>query len=170
MKTFHNLKIKTYPHKTLNSSKGVIRNNELSQCSREEIEAEVKNQGVTDIKRITIKKENQTIQSNTYILIFNSPTIPKEIKIDYIDEKIEQYIPNLFRSKPYHHWLQTQQQICQLQWRPPTLYQNMLSLEKRKRNLNYKTHQKHSLSRRSKNSWRLHKKQNLLPKPPKIRE
>ena len=27
MKTFHNLKIKTYPHKTLNFSKGVIRKN-----------------------------------------------------------------------------------------------------------------------------------------------
>ena len=66
MKTFHTLKIKTYPHKTLNSSKGVIRNKELSQCSREEILAELGNQGVTDIKRITIKKENQTIQTHIY--------------------------------------------------------------------------------------------------------
>ena len=97
MKTFHNLKIKTYPHKTLNSSKGVIRNKELSQCSREEILAELKNQGVTDIKRITIKKENQSIQTNMYILTFNSPTTPKEIKIGYINEKIETYIPNPLR-------------------------------------------------------------------------
>ena len=90
MKTFHNLKIKTYPHKTLNSSKVVIRNKELSQCSREEKLAELKNQGITDIKR----KSNNT---NTYILTFNSPTIPKEIKIGYINEKIEQYIPNPLR-------------------------------------------------------------------------
>ena len=95
MKIFHNLKIKTYPHKTQNFSKRVMRNKELSQCSKEEILAELKNQGVTDIKRITIKKENKTIQTNTYILTFNSPTIPKEIKICYINEKIEQYIPNL---------------------------------------------------------------------------
>ena len=94
MKIFHNLKIKTYPHKTLNSSKGVIRNKGLSQCSREEILVKLKNQSVTDIKRITIKKENQTMQTNTYILTFNSPTTPKEIKIGYINEKIEQYIPN----------------------------------------------------------------------------
>ena len=59
MKTFYNLEIKTYSHKTLNSSKGVIRNKELFQCSREELIAELKNQGVTDIKRVTIKKENQ---------------------------------------------------------------------------------------------------------------
>ena len=42
MKIFHNLKIKTYPHKTLNSSKEVIRNKELSQCSREEMLAKLK--------------------------------------------------------------------------------------------------------------------------------
>ena len=98
MKTFHNLKIKTYPHKTLKSSKGVMRNKELSQCSREEILTELKNQGITDIKRITIKKENQPVQANIYILNFNSPTIPKEIKISYINKKkIEQYIPNPLR-------------------------------------------------------------------------
>ena len=94
MKTFHTLKIKTYSLKTLNSSKGVVRNKELSHCSREEILAELKNQGVTDIKRITIKKENQT---NTYILIFDPPTTPKQIKIGYINEKIETYIPNPLR-------------------------------------------------------------------------
>ena len=37
MKNFHNLKVKTYPHKTLSSSKGVIRNKEHTLCSREEI-------------------------------------------------------------------------------------------------------------------------------------
>ena len=98
MNTFHTLKIKTYPHKTLNWSKRIIRNKELSQCSREEILAELKNQGViNDIKKITIKKENQTILTNTYILTFNSPTTQKEIKISYINEKIETYIPNPLR-------------------------------------------------------------------------
>ena len=43
----------------------------------------------------------------------------------------------------------------------------MPSLEKSKRKLNYKTHQKHSLARNPENSWRLHKKQNLLPNLPK---
>ena len=32
-----------------------------------------------------------------YILTFNSPTTPKEIKIGYINEKIETYIPNPLR-------------------------------------------------------------------------
>ena len=106
MKIFHNLKIKTYPHKTLNSSKGVIRNKELSQCSREEILAELKNQGINDIKRIYHQKRKPN-NTNTYILTFNSPTTPKDIKIGYINEKIVQYIPNPLRcfkcQKFAHH-------------------------------------------------------------------
>ena len=43
---------------------------------------------------MTIKKDNQTIQTNTNILTVNSPTTLEEIKIGYINEKIEQYIPN----------------------------------------------------------------------------
>ena len=62
---------------------------------RRNISRTKKNHGVTVIKRITIKKENQTIQ--THILTFNSPTTPKEIKIGYINEKIEKYIPNPLR-------------------------------------------------------------------------
>ena len=42
------------------------------------------------------------------------------------------------------------------------LYQIMPSLKK-ERNLNYKTHEKHTLSRSPKNSWRLHKKTKPIP-------
>ena len=42
------------------------------------------------------------------------------------------------RTKPYLHRLQTLQQMCQLWWRPPILYQNMTSLEKRKKILTIK--------------------------------
>ena len=77
MKNFPTLKIEMYPHKTLNSTKGVIRKKELSWCSMEEISAKLIKQGITDIKRITLKKENHTMQTNTYIinlqLTYNSP-------------------------------------------------------------------------------------------------
>ena len=49
------------------------------------------------------RKSNDT---NTYILTFNSPIIPKEIKIGYTNEKIEQYIPNplrCFKCKKFGH-------------------------------------------------------------------
>ena len=59
MTRFHNTAIKTYPHKSLNVSKGIVRSKELSLCSHEEIKSELKNQGVMDVKRITIKKEGK---------------------------------------------------------------------------------------------------------------
>lgn len=91
---FHDINIKTYPHPTLNSSKGVIRNKELSLCTTDEILNELKNQGVTNVKRISIKKNDEVIYTNTYILTFNSPQLPKTIDIGYVRTRVEQYIPN----------------------------------------------------------------------------
>ena len=92
MTKFHNISVKTYLHKSLNVSKGDVRSKELSLCTIEEIERELKKQGVTEVKRISIKKEGKTIEMNTYIMHFF--TAPK-IKFGYTMERVEQYIPNL---------------------------------------------------------------------------
>ena len=97
MTRFHNTAIKTCPHKSLNVSKGIVRSKELSLCSLEEIKSELKNQGVIDVKRITIKKVGKIIETNTYAMTFNQPTIPEEIKVGYTMERVEQFIPNPLR-------------------------------------------------------------------------
>ena len=74
-KKIHNIDIKAYPHERLNTSKEVIRNGELSLCSIMEIRNELKKQNVIDVKRITIKKQNEIIETNTYILAFNNHCI-----------------------------------------------------------------------------------------------
>ena len=56
MTKFHTINIKTYPHKSLNISKGVVRSKELSLCTIEEIKKEMKKQGVTEVMRVTINK------------------------------------------------------------------------------------------------------------------
>ena len=56
MTMFNNIAIKTYPHKSLNTSKGVVRSKELSLCTLEEIKKELKRQDVIDVKRVSIKK------------------------------------------------------------------------------------------------------------------
>ena len=80
MTKFHNITVKTYPHKSLNVSKGVLRSKELSLCTIEEIKRELKKQGVTKVKRISIKKEEKTIETNTYIMHSNTPKIPEKNK------------------------------------------------------------------------------------------
>ena len=67
-KTFHNKKIIAYPH--LNRSKGVVRSQELPLCPLEEIKKELNSQGVTDVKRVSIKKDNKIIHTNAYIITF----------------------------------------------------------------------------------------------------
>ena len=98
-KQFGKLNIKTYPHPTLNFSKGVIKNPVLVSCSLKEIRLHLKPQGVTDVRRISIRKETRTIDANTYILTFNKPTTPTSIRISYINTKIETYIPNPLRCQ-----------------------------------------------------------------------
>ena len=56
-KQFGKLNIKTYPHPTLNFSKGVIKSPDLASCSLEEIRLHLKPQGLTDVRRISIRKE-----------------------------------------------------------------------------------------------------------------
>ena len=96
-KYFYNLKIKVYPHNTLNLSKGVVRSPDLSLCTLDEIKNNLRGQGVTDAKQISIKRNNQIIPTNTYILNFNTPKPPTEIKIGYLITKVETYIPNPLR-------------------------------------------------------------------------
>lgn len=106
MNQFHNLKVKAYPHERLHFSKGVICSRELTLCSIEEIKKQLKNQGVTEVKRITTKIEGKIKETNIYIMTFNTPTTPKELKIGYNIEKMEQYIPNplkCFKCQRYGH-------------------------------------------------------------------
>ena len=96
-KYFHNLKIKAYLHNSLNLSKSVVRSIYFSLCTLDKIKSNLCKQGITDAKRISIKRNNQIISTNTYILNFNTPKSPNEIKIGYLITKVETYIPNLLR-------------------------------------------------------------------------
>ena len=51
-----------------------------------------------EIRRIQIRrKTGETIDTNTYIMTFNTHKIPKEIKIGYQKINVEPYIPNPLR-------------------------------------------------------------------------
>ena len=97
MKTFGGLKIKSYAHLSLYTSKGVVRSSELSLCTLDEIRSYLQQQGVTDVKRISIKRNEEIINTNTYIFSFNKPQLTKEIKVGYNIIKVSQYIPNPLR-------------------------------------------------------------------------
>ena len=94
MTKFHNSRVKTYPHKSLNVSKEVVISKELSVCTIEEIKRELKKQGVTEV---SINKEGKTTETNASIMQFNTPKIPEKTKVGYTIESVKQYIPNPLR-------------------------------------------------------------------------
>ncbi|GFY74794.1 uncharacterized protein TNIN_391771 [Trichonephila inaurata madagascariensis] len=101
-----NISITATPHKTLNSSKGVIYCPDLIPLPDSEIEEELASQGVEAVKRITSIKDGKTVTSPLFILTFSKHTLSENILIGYINIKIRPYIPNplrCFRCQNYGH-------------------------------------------------------------------
>ena len=89
--------VKVSIHKTLNSSRGLIRCRDLADMSEVEIRDEVKDQGVVWVNRVTLKKEGKVIPTNTLFLTFGSPEVPKEITVGYLKVKVDLFVPNPMR-------------------------------------------------------------------------
>ena len=86
-----------YPHTSLNSSKGVIRCPELRNCGEEEILEGTRSQGVTGVKRFKIKRNGELKDTNTFVFTFNTPVLPKTVKVAYFRVNVEDYVPNPLR-------------------------------------------------------------------------
>ena len=100
MKTFCGLKCSVTPHSPLNTSKGIIRCPALSRVTRNDIKEGMVEQGVTDVCRITVRRDGETKLTNTYVVTFNSPNLPTVVKIGFMQVKVDVYIPNPLRF--YH--------------------------------------------------------------------
>ncbi|GFT51122.1 uncharacterized protein TNCV_4817231 [Trichonephila clavipes] len=96
-KSFLDSPITISPHKTLNSCRGVISESDLLITPDAEILDGFSDQGVIQVRRITIKKDNSVIPTKHLILTFNRPKLPTTIKAGYLNCKIRPYIPNPLR-------------------------------------------------------------------------
>ena len=86
----HQVEVET--HKTLNRVKGVVRSLVMGQNTEAELLECLEEQGVTDISRVTIKKNQEIIKTNTYILQFQRHEVPKTVRIsDWHGESVEEY-------------------------------------------------------------------------------
>ena len=97
MKTFCGLKCSVSPHSSLNTSKGIIHCPALNRVTSDDIKEGMVEQGVTDVRRITVRRDGETKLTNTYVLTFNSPTLPTVVKIGFMQVKVDVYIPNPLR-------------------------------------------------------------------------
>ncbi|GFT98874.1 uncharacterized protein TNCV_3792801 [Trichonephila clavipes] len=96
-KTFFDSPLNIIPHKSLNTSLGVFFEPDLLTTPEAEILDGFSDQGIIQVRRITIKKDTAVIPTKYIILTFSSPTIPHTIKAGYLNCKIHPYIPNPLR-------------------------------------------------------------------------
>ena len=97
LKQFFNLPSEVTIHKTLNSSKGIIRDRNLKGQSEENIKEYLETQGVTAVKRFKVKKGHEYVETNMLLLTFNTVVPPKTVKIFYQIINVELYVPNPLR-------------------------------------------------------------------------
>ncbi|GFT13418.1 uncharacterized protein TNCV_3200561 [Trichonephila clavipes] len=107
-KTFFNSPVTVSPHKTLNSCRGVISEPDLLSTPDAEILEGFSDQGVIQVRRITIKRDSNIIPTKHIILTFNKPKLPTTVKAGYLNCKIRPYIPNplcCFKCQRFGHSL-----------------------------------------------------------------
>ncbi|GBN52948.1 hypothetical protein AVEN_205655-1 [Araneus ventricosus] len=97
VQTFSNIPATVSPHATLNSSKGVITCGELLNVPTEEILKELQGQGVSHVRRISIRRDGQLQNTKHLILTFDSAKLPENIKAGYMRLSVRTYIPNPLR-------------------------------------------------------------------------
>ena len=99
-----NVPINVSPHRSLNSCRGVIYCAELSNDDEDYILENLRPQNVTAVKRIHVNRGQKA--TNLYILSFNKPALPKELKVGHLNVKVRLYLPNplrCYRCQAYGH-------------------------------------------------------------------
>ena len=81
------LPVKVPSHRTLNSSKFVMKCEELDTMEQDEIKKELQPQGIIAVKRISIRY-------SLYVLNIKGQNIPRKINIWYMKKETRPYIPN----------------------------------------------------------------------------
>ncbi|GFN74898.1 Gag-like protein [Plakobranchus ocellatus] len=102
--TFLDIPVTVSPHKSLNSSKGVIRSRDLRCCSEEEMVEELS--GVTHARRIKVRRGEDKIQTDTVVLTFDSPKPPSRIRAGYLTLDVRPYVPlpmRCYKCQRYGH-------------------------------------------------------------------
>ena len=97
-----NIPIKVSAQTSLNSSKGVIRSRDLEGVSEGVMLDNLSSQGVSAVKRIQIRRNNELVLMNTFILTFSKPLLPDSIKAGYLKIPIVPFIPNPLRCFKCH--------------------------------------------------------------------
>ena len=97
LKKFHDLKVQVSLHGSLNTCKGVVRCPDLKGVSEQEILEEMREQGVINVRRIKVRRDDALKDTNTFVFTFNTSVLPKQLKVAFLRVSVDPYIPNPLR-------------------------------------------------------------------------
>ncbi|XP_055590268.1 uncharacterized protein LOC129742394 [Uranotaenia lowii] len=81
-------------HPTLNSCKCVISSYDLIEMNVTEIQEQLANQNVSEVRRIIRKQDNLKVNTSTLILTFKQTTYPEYVKVGLLRVATRTYYPN----------------------------------------------------------------------------
>ncbi|GFX25547.1 uncharacterized protein TNCV_1408131 [Trichonephila clavipes] len=91
------LDVTVAPHTTLNFSRVSFHQRIFSMCRLRKSKRTCRAQNVCDVRRITIRRDGQVLNTKHLILTFNTPDLPQTVKMAYIRCPVRPYIPNPLR-------------------------------------------------------------------------
>lgn len=105
VKKLGNKPVKVSWHATMNKSKGVVACFDWTYLEEEELKNELKAFNVSDVRRVKKKlKEGELVDTGTFILTFDSPSVPESLDAFYYPLKVRIYIPNPPRCYKCHRY------------------------------------------------------------------
>ncbi|XP_077516582.1 uncharacterized protein LOC144126926 [Amblyomma americanum] len=106
VKSFGDIPVIISTHRSLNTVRGVISDDDLKYVTDEELLEGLKEQNVTNVYRIKIRRDNEEIPTKQIALTFAFSILPDSVEIGYIKLQLRQYIPNprrCFKCQRYGH-------------------------------------------------------------------
>jgi len=98
--------VKVSRHRSLNTSRGVIRSRDIATCNVEDIVEELQPKGVTAAVVIHVRDGDSRRRTNAVVLTFASSQPPKYITAGYLRVPVEPYVLNhlqYFNCQKYGH-------------------------------------------------------------------
>ena len=101
-KTFLGIPVSVTAHKSLNTSRGVIRCRDLRGTDEEEIAEEI--DGVVKARRIKMRRGDVHVDTDTVILTFEASRPPQNVKVGYLTVSVRPYVPTPMRCFKCHRF------------------------------------------------------------------
>ena len=94
------------PHRTKNTSRGIINCFDLKDVSDEDIVDGLAGSGVVEAKRIVSRRGGAQVPTNNIVLTFDGTDLPPYVMVGYVRVKVRTFIPNpmrCFRCQRFGH-------------------------------------------------------------------